>query len=195
MIIAQAKFANQTGTAPGTSTIYMPHPTMSDMRGLRGLGVINETDRWRTGDPYGLPGTSVVRLNQRGSSDGLVGSGLGIIPGEINRSLTGAGLGAIPTDAELSRVFQYTPVHSGWVRNGDKLQPPLAGAGLGLFEEQEKRAKQLAAAGMIAAGSLAILAIAAIVQLVRGRQPTHAASLPPFIPPTARGSMARGTSR
>jgi hypothetical protein len=78
MLTATPSFATQTGTAPGTTTL-MPYGVMSDMRGLRGagLGVIDETDRWRTGDPYGLPGTTVVKLTPSGGAAGLLGAGLG----------------------------------------------------------------------------------------------------------------------
>jgi hypothetical protein len=42
--------------------------------------LINETDWWRTGNPYGLPGTASLRLTQRKDGSwhaGLVGAELG----------------------------------------------------------------------------------------------------------------------
>jgi hypothetical protein len=39
-----------------------------------GLGLINETDAWLTGRPYGLPGTVAIRYNSDGASQ-LRGSG------------------------------------------------------------------------------------------------------------------------
>jgi len=48
---------------------YVPYATPSDFnvngRGLgNGLGLINETDAWLTGRPYGLPGTTAIRFNK-----------------------------------------------------------------------------------------------------------------------------------
>ena len=77
----------KVGTAPGTSTIYLPNPTMADLRGYakngrqngRGLGLIMPPS-WPTGrttTPPGLPGTIVVKLSRDGSAAGLMGAGLG----------------------------------------------------------------------------------------------------------------------
>jgi hypothetical protein len=41
----------------------VPYGTIEDLRSS-GLGVINETDAWLTGRPYGLPGTAVVKLTR-----------------------------------------------------------------------------------------------------------------------------------
>lgn len=44
-----------------------------------GLGLVNETDAWLTGRPYGLPGTTALELHERDGrwSAGLVGADLG----------------------------------------------------------------------------------------------------------------------
>lgn len=44
----------------------MPYASFEDLRSsqLAGLGIINESDAWLTGRPYGLPGTAAIRLNQ-----------------------------------------------------------------------------------------------------------------------------------
>lgn len=45
-----------------------------------GLGLINETDAWMTGRPYGLPGTTALRLYEDDAgkwSAGLIGADLG----------------------------------------------------------------------------------------------------------------------
>jgi hypothetical protein len=44
---------------------YMPYASLEDLRSAAGLGIINESDAWLTGRPYGLPGTATVRLMQR----------------------------------------------------------------------------------------------------------------------------------
>jgi hypothetical protein len=48
---------------------YMPYATPSDLRyfngGNGGLGLINESDAWLTGRPYGLPGTTALRINKQ----------------------------------------------------------------------------------------------------------------------------------
>lgn len=44
---------------------YMPYGTVEDLRSPSGLGIINETDAWLTGRPYGLPGTASIKLTRR----------------------------------------------------------------------------------------------------------------------------------
>jgi hypothetical protein len=41
----------------------MPYASLEELKS--GLGVVNESDAWMTGRPYGLPGTATVRLMQR----------------------------------------------------------------------------------------------------------------------------------
>lgn len=118
------------GVAPSTMTIALPpyrrwnpYSDISSLKsGLNGLGVIDPKDWWMTGQSYGLPGTASVYLPQgrmhppakRQSAGGRL-NGLGIIPGEITRSINGLGnLGAIPTDFELATYREYLPVQSGW---------------------------------------------------------------------------------
>lgn len=44
----------------------MPYASLEDLRSANpGLGIINESDAWLTGRPYGLPGTATVQLMQR----------------------------------------------------------------------------------------------------------------------------------
>lgn len=44
----------------------MPYSSLEDLRSANpGLGIINESDAWLTGRPYGLPGTATVELIQR----------------------------------------------------------------------------------------------------------------------------------
>jgi len=55
----------------------VPYPTLEDLRS-NGLGVINETDAWLTGRPYGLPGTATVELTSRAPYGAqMVGGGFG----------------------------------------------------------------------------------------------------------------------
>jgi len=214
----QVQFAKYVGVAPGTTTMtlgqaspamaaaqlavarapkphYMPYPTMADMRGGPGLGVVFPESgggwmqtgmvgrvydqngnpqpiatqaptaplsmKWSTstGAPlppaegYGsiqLAGGSATSLGYisrdwwqtgRTRGDATQGgynyptnaqplNGLGFTPGPergyVNRTLIGAGLAEAgaqavfiespnaPNDAELSRVYQYMPVHAGW---------------------------------------------------------------------------------
>lgn len=81
MFLAQQMptFASVVGVAPSTTTMvlpearpvprrsrnyYVPYTTIEDLRS-GGLGVINETDAWLTGRPYGLPGTASIRFTRR----------------------------------------------------------------------------------------------------------------------------------
>lgn len=71
---------------------YIPYETIEDLKGrfgaaganmiaTSGLGIINETDAWMTGRPYGLPGTATVMLTKRANgvnyASTLVGADLG----------------------------------------------------------------------------------------------------------------------
>jgi hypothetical protein len=74
-------FATSVGVAPATTTMTLPGPvngfgttryldpyaSMEELRassgGNAGLGLINETDAWLTGRPYGLPGTATIRID------------------------------------------------------------------------------------------------------------------------------------
>lgn len=77
------RFAHTVGVAPSTTTMqlggppqmlasiqgpryYMPYASLEDLRSSNaGLGIVNESDAWMTGRPYGLPGTATVQLLQR----------------------------------------------------------------------------------------------------------------------------------
>lgn len=90
-----------------------------------GLGYINR-DWWQTGRTRG--DATQGGYNYPTNLQPL--SGLGFTPGPergyVNRTLIGTGLGEAgpqavfiespnaPNDAELSRLYQYTPVHAGW---------------------------------------------------------------------------------
>jgi len=62
------------GGAPGPAPVapnkrwYVPYASIEDLRSAQiaqaGLGIINESDAWLTGRPYGLPGTTAIRLTQ-----------------------------------------------------------------------------------------------------------------------------------
>lgn len=76
----QVRFVQSVGVAPSTSTLqyptknrqryFVPYATPQDLRSS-GLGLINETDAWLTGRPYGLPGTTALTYqNGRASLDG-----------------------------------------------------------------------------------------------------------------------------
>lgn len=75
-------FATSVGVAPATTTMTLPGPhqglgatryldpygSLVDLRsgsGHAGLGLINETDAWLTGRPYGLPGTAAIRIDHQ----------------------------------------------------------------------------------------------------------------------------------
>lgn len=63
------------GGAPGPAPVapnkrwYVPYASIEDLRSAHiaqaGLGIINESDAWLTGRPYGLPGTTAITLHQR----------------------------------------------------------------------------------------------------------------------------------
>jgi hypothetical protein len=71
------RFATSVGVAPSTTTMtlgdaelsaanrrfYMPYASLEDLK-AGGLGIVNESDAWLTGRPYGLPGTATIRLTQ-----------------------------------------------------------------------------------------------------------------------------------
>jgi hypothetical protein len=43
----------------------VPYASIEDLRSANaGFGLINESDAWMTGRPYGLPGTATIRLQQ-----------------------------------------------------------------------------------------------------------------------------------
>ena len=75
-------FATSVGVAPATTTMTLPGPanglgaaryldpyaSLEDLRSSgshAGLGLINETDAWLTGRPYGLPGTAAIRIDHQ----------------------------------------------------------------------------------------------------------------------------------
>lgn len=58
--------AGKVGVAPGTITMFYPYGI--DYRGA-GLGVIDPTDFWPTGRPYGLPGTATLRVPGLGGAE------------------------------------------------------------------------------------------------------------------------------
>jgi hypothetical protein len=91
--------------APGMSLDWRPGPRSATsaknkfyepykdkpMLTTSGLGIISEGDRWRTGEPYGLPGTATIRLRKRpdGSYDSsLMGAHLGDVDAATATVLT-----------------------------------------------------------------------------------------------------------
>jgi hypothetical protein len=57
--------------------MYWPYAT-----DYRGLGVIDPTDMWRTGRPYGLPGTATIHIPSNGGAPTLMGADAGGVLGE-----------------------------------------------------------------------------------------------------------------
>jgi hypothetical protein len=44
---------------------YVPYTTIEDLRSpVAGLGIVNESDAWLTGRPYGLPGTAAITITR-----------------------------------------------------------------------------------------------------------------------------------
>jgi len=86
MQATSVRFAPSVGVAPATSTLqyghqrpgyFYPYGTPQDLR-AGGLGLIDETDAWLTGRPYGLPGTVGIRIGDDGRST-LIGAELGAV--------------------------------------------------------------------------------------------------------------------
>lgn len=78
----------------------MPYASIEDLRSANaaGLGIINESDAWLTGRPYGLPGTTAIMLHQRpGGYHSPQGH-------HYTASLRGAGLG--DTDVQLQALVE-----------------------------------------------------------------------------------------
>lgn len=77
LIAGMPTFATSVGVAPSTTTMtipntaglgatryYDPYTSIEDLRASSsGLGIINETDAWLTGRPYGLPGTAAIKID------------------------------------------------------------------------------------------------------------------------------------
>lgn len=95
----------QDATLVNPSTGYPP-------TGLAGLGLINESDAWLTGRPYGLPGSATVRYSDgRASMLGAAaiepgypvapGYQFGLVANEIQRSLNDTAL--LPAKQLLER--------------------------------------------------------------------------------------------
>lgn len=93
---ARPTFTPAVGVAPATTTIsipgpdnglgvvYSPYTSIEDLRAASsssGLGLINETDAWLTGRPYGLPGTAAIKFD---SSEPYGAGMLGGTMGEFN---------------------------------------------------------------------------------------------------------------
>lgn len=67
--------ASGLGGAPGPAPAapnkrwYVPYTSIEDLRSAQiaqaGFGIVNESDAWLTGRPYGLPGTTAITLHQR----------------------------------------------------------------------------------------------------------------------------------
>lgn len=89
-------FVSKVGVAPSTTTMMIPaarasrgryrvpYSTVEDLRASNGLGVVNESDAWLTGRPYGLPGTASVKFvnGPNGVASMMVGGGFGHAPAQ-----------------------------------------------------------------------------------------------------------------
>jgi len=67
-----ASVASELPALPATPAVpnkrwYVPYASIEDLRSAQvaGLGIVNESDAWLTGRPYGLPGTTAITLTQR----------------------------------------------------------------------------------------------------------------------------------
>jgi hypothetical protein len=126
---------------------FVPYATPAAFRGsgFGGLGVINQTDWWRTGRPYGLPGTQALFLP--GEPPGTPGVG---VPIRVPSYMSG-------------RVFP--PGYEG--------PQTLSGLGLGpdhLLQEMRRQAKlQITFLGIIAV-STAVGAGAMVAKEIRKRR-------------------------
>ena len=104
------RFVQKVGVAPSTTTMeigapryYMPYASLEDLK-AGGLGIVNESDAWLTGRPYGLPGTSTIRLQQR---PGGYHSPNGF---HYNASMVGGGFG--DADATLQLILAQQQAQS-----------------------------------------------------------------------------------
>lgn len=80
----------------------MPYASLEELKS--GLGIINESDAWMTGRPYGLPGTATVRLSQRpGGYHDPNGY-------HYNASMVGGGFGDADTQALTLQVQQLVAI-------------------------------------------------------------------------------------
>ena len=111
------RFATSVGVAPSTTTMtlgaaelgaanrsfYMPYASLEDLK-AGGLGIVNESDAWLTGRPYGLPGTSTIRLQQRpGGYHSPNGH-------HYDASMVGGGFG--DADATLQLILKQQEAHT-----------------------------------------------------------------------------------
>lgn len=111
------RFATSVGVAPSTTTMtlgaaelgaanrsfYMPYASLEDLK-AGGLGIVNESDAWLTGRPYGLPGTSTIRLQQQ---PGGYHSPNGY---HYDASMVGGGFG--DADATLQLILKQQEAHT-----------------------------------------------------------------------------------
>mgnify|MGYP001559710780 CR=1 FL=1 len=82
------------GTAPGTSTMYLPTTTVADMRGMTGFGLINPGDHWLIDRKWGNPGTATIMKRPDGQW-GLRGPGFGAWGGGDIAVVAGFSAGAL----------------------------------------------------------------------------------------------------
>ena len=101
--VDRQRAANNTPVAPNSRRYYMPYNNLEDLKAA-GLGIVNESDAWLTGRPYGLPGTATVRLSQR---QGGYHDPNGY---HYNASMVGGGFGDADTQALTVQVQQLAAV-------------------------------------------------------------------------------------
>ena len=124
----------------------MPYASIEDLRAANGLGIVNESDAWLTGRPYGLPGTATVRLIQR---PGGYHSPNGY---HYDAAMVGGGFGDADTqaiNATMQQLVEQQKTHT---------------------ESLKRIAFWQAMTGGIVVGSLAIGAVLGIVGAVRQRR-------------------------
>ena len=127
----------------------MPYASFEDLR-APGFGIVNESDAWLTGRPYGLPGTATIRLDQRRGGyhnpDGY----------HYNASMVGGGFGDADTIA-LTTALQT------------QMQQLIAAQ-----QVQQQSLKRIAfwqmMTGSLVVGTIVIGAVFGIADAARGRR-------------------------
>jgi hypothetical protein len=156
------QFAARVGVAPSTTTMtlgaaqraaqitpmasqrrryYMPYASLEDLKAsYGGLGIVNESDAWLTGRPYGLPGTATVRLTQHpGGYHSPEGT-------HYDASMVGGGFG--DADATLQLILAQQQTQSAALKRMAFWQTAMgaltvtaivASVGVGIYSTVRKR--------------------------------------------------------
>lgn len=187
-------FAGYVGVSPGTTTIYVPYATPSELRGP--LGTVLDQGRYRVAPREPLGGPLGVVLNQGRyivvprepmaeystglRTDGKTSAlGLAVMaqpPGE----------GGYPTDREMASTYGYMPIANSWhsrawpwrTTDGRKVglgNPALALAAAAgpvdadTFDQLVRVQKKQANLQLISTVAITTLAVVALVGVVAGK--------------------------